>query len=583
MPGVSRFFIMVCVCFVSMSQAFSNTLSAFPASSPFEPQASLPVDQAFRIDAVQEGARVHFSLNIAPNHMLYRHKLRFFGDDVQLNDFSLPQGVPYHDPVFGEVEVYQQFTSITVPIRSATQNATLRLSYQGCTKRLCYPPQEYQITLASVTGPERPIDDVPQEAPTMAHTSALTLLAFLAIGLGMALTPCVFPMYPILSSILMGEGAPKTAARTLWLAFAYVQGMAIVYSLLGVVVALAGLQFQVAMQHPGVMIAVSGLFVIFAGSMFGLFTLQPPSSYQTAINQASNRQQRGSVIGALGMGALAGLVASPCTTAPLAGVLMYIANTGDVLQGFLSLYALSLGMGIPLMLFALTGGKLMNKLRPYMDIVKNLFGFALLAMALYFASRVLDTMTVQYLTYFLGLLVCTYFSNEAAKAPHSFAKSGVTTLSMVGIICFTLLGLKAAGFFSEVNTSAHKVANTVKHNGFITVDSDEALARELNIAQRAGKAVMIDMYADWCTACIQYENHTFVDPKVKAELNNLHLIKVDMSRNSDFNKRVQDNMRVLGLPTLVLLDPQGRELTEGRITGYLDPDQFLTRIQGLGV
>ncbi|MGL5776229.1 MAG: protein-disulfide reductase DsbD, partial [Aeromonas veronii] len=362
----------------------------------------LQVDEAFQIESEQHGDQLLLTLNIADDYYLYRHSLRFKGTNLTFSDPALPEGSEHEDDFFGKTRVYYQQVSIAVPLKEVGENATLRVRYQGCTDGLCYPPTDKLIDVAPlVTATTASTASTAETAQSVAPVSQqdqlaaalgsqgfwLSVAAFFALGLGLAFTPCVFPMYPILTGIIAGAGHRLSTGRAFLLSLVYVQGMAVTYTLLGLVVASAGLKFQAALQHPSVLIGLSLMFVLLALSMFGLYTLQLPSSLQTRLSGLSNRQQGGSVAGVAIMGMISGLVCSPCTTAPLSGALIYVAQSGDLWLGGVALYALSLGMGLPLLLLGTSGGKLLPKAGAWMDMIKQLFGFALLAVPILLLSR----------------------------------------------------------------------------------------------------------------------------------------------------------------------------------------------------
>ena len=536
----------------------------------------LDPNKAFKISVQEAPGALHVKFSIKPAYKLYKDKFKFSASGAGIQNVDLPNGVLYLDPEFGKVSVFENELNFSVPMTYAEENAKINITYQGCTDGLCYPPQTHTVSVEAFGDAtpqaikEKTSIDKPETKLSNAELGSY--IAFLLLGLGMALTPCVFPMYPILSSIIVGE-KKKTASRTLWLSFLYVQGMALIYSLMGVVVALAGLKFQVFMQQPAIIIAVCVLFIFLALSMFGVITIQPPASYQTALSNAGNKQKSGSSFGAFGMGALAGLVASPCTTAPLTGILLYIANTGNTVTGFFSLYALSMGMGIPLIIFALTGGSLMGKMKPYMTTVKNLFGFALLGMSIYFAERFLSTDIIATMYALLALGLGGYFIYESCMERGDKPKSVFFTIGIF-LIFVSAININNNLLMGERGkTTPHEESSNL--NSFKTVSS----IVELEKAKGNGKPSMLDLYASWCTACIQYEKHTFTDPAVKKEMEKYNLIKIDMTENTEFTTLVQEKMSVVGLPAILFFDENGVEIKSKRATGFMDADNFILHLK----
>ncbi|MDG2676769.1 protein-disulfide reductase DsbD, partial [Vibrio parahaemolyticus] len=398
-----------------------------------------------------------------------------------------------------------------------------------------------------------------------------TPLLFLALGVGLAFTPCVLPMYPILTSIVLGSGK-LSQRRALGLSLVYVQGMALTYTLLGLVVASAGMQFQAAMQHPYVLIGLSILFVTLALSMFGVYTLQLPSSVQTWLNNLSNKQQGGSSAGVFAMGAISGLVCSPCTTAPLSGALLYVAQSGDLLTGGIALYALAMGMGIPLILVAVFGNKLLPKAGGWMDRVKTLFGFILLAAPIFLLERILPEMWSTALWSALGIAAFGWLYHIKNSLEFGGWKQ-----SAIGIIA--VLGLFASAqpalnyWFGNHETQAQQT--TVS---FTRIANVAVLEEQLALAKAAGKPVMLDFYADWCVACKEFEKYTFHDPKVEAKLQNFVLLQADVTKNQVQDIELLKHMNVLGLPTIEFWDAKGEHVSNARLTGFMQAEPFLEHI-----
>lgn len=377
-------------------------------------------------------------------------------------------------------------------------------------------------------------------------------------------------MYPILTSIVLGSGK-LSHGRALGLAFIYVQGMALTYTLLGLVVASAGMQFQAAMQHPYVLIGLSVMFVALALSMFGAYTIQLPSAVQTWLNNLSNKQQGGSSLGVFAMGAISGLVCSPCTTAPLSGALLYVAQSGDLLTGGVALYALALGMGIPLMLVAVFGNKLLPKAGNWMDRVKTLFGFILLAAPIFLLERILPETWATGLWSALGLAAFGWLYHVKNSLPFGGWKQ-----SAVGIIA--VLGLFASAqpalnyWFGSHTEQAQP---SIQFTRITTVDD---LNSQLEQAKLAGKPVMLDFYADWCVACKEFEKYTFHQPDVEAKLRNFVLLQADVTKNLPQDIALLKEMNVLGLPTIEFWDASGQHVSNARVTGFMQAEPFLQHI-----
>ncbi|MBL0454954.1 protein-disulfide reductase DsbD [Aeromonas veronii] len=546
----------------------------------------LQVDEAFQIESEQRGDQLLLTLHIADDYYLYRHSLRFKGNNLTFSEPTLPEGTEHEDDFFGKTRVYYQQVSIAVPLKEVGENATLRVRYQGCTDGLCYPPTDKLIdvtplvtaTTASTAETAQSVAPVSQQDQLAAALGNqgfwLSIVAFFALGLGLAFTPCVFPMYPILTGIIAGAGHRLSTGRAFLLSFVYVQGMAVTYTLLGLIVASAGLKFQAALQHPYVLIGLSVMFVLLALSMFGLYTLQLPSSLQTRLSGLSNRQQGGSVVGVAIMGMISGLVCSPCTTAPLSGALIYVAQSGDLWLGGAALYALSLGMGLPLLLLGTSGGKLLPKAGAWMDVIKQLFGFALLAVPILLLSRLWSDQIATLAWLGWGLLLCGYLYHHNQHQPHSVAKSVRGFVLLLAMISAVVVGkdLLQPAPPAAITADASQTAPQ-----FIRIKTLDDL--KVQLAAARGKPVLLDLYADWCVACKEFEHKTFSDPTVRERFGQMVLLQADVTANDDADIELLNSLNVLGLPTLIFFDREGKELTGQRVTGFMGPIPFAKHLE----
>ncbi|UCA10913.1 protein-disulfide reductase DsbD [Aeromonas enteropelogenes] len=563
-------------------QASSDLLGSLGIQASAKP-AFLKVDEAFTLESEQQGNRLLLRLRIADDYYIYRHSLRFQGNDLTFSEPVLPEGTEHEDDFFGKTRVYYQEVEISVTLTEAGPQASLKISYQGCTVGLCYPPTTKVVEVQSLMATSGDDEATPSAPSSQQNKLAaalgsqgfwLSIAAFFTLGLGLAFTPCVFPMYPILTGIIAGAGHRLSTRRAFLLSFVYVQGMALTYTLLGLVVASAGLQFQAALQHPYVLIGLSVMFVLLALSMFGLYTLQLPSSLQTRLSGLSNRQQGGSVAGVAIMGMISGLVCSPCTTAPLSGALIYVAQSGDLWLGGAALYALSLGMGLPLLLLGTSGGKLLPKAGAWMDVIKQLFGFALLAVPILLLSRLWSDQATTLAWLGWGLALCAYLYHHNQHQPHSIGKSlrgFVLLLAMISAVVVSKdLLLPPSGAQTGAETRAPQ---------FIRIKTQDDLKTQLAAAR--GKPVLLDLYADWCVACKEFEHKTFSDPAVRERFADMVLLQADVTANDDADVELLNGLNVLGLPTLIFFDRAGNELTGQRVTGFMGPAEFLAQLDKL--
>ncbi len=556
----------------------------------------VPVDQAFPFNFFQQDHRLTLDWQVKEGYYLYQQRLSFSAENVTLGDIQMEDGQPYQDEFFGDVNIYTNPLFVNIPMQDWQPGAKVIVQYQGCAKAgFCYPPETRVIDIASFTNgdmaPATTLTQTPRQLETSTTNTSTpqplteqdqlasgladnwwTPLLFLALGVGLAFTPCVLPMYPILTSIVLGSGK-LSQRRALGLSLVYVQGMALTYTLLGLVVASAGLQFQAAMQHPYVLIGLSILFVTLALSMFGVYTLQLPSGVQTWLNNLSNKQQGGSSAGVFAMGAISGLVCSPCTTAPLSGALLYVAQSGDLLTGGVALYALAMGMGIPLILVAVFGNKLLPKAGGWMDRVKTLFGFVLLAAPIFLLERILPEMWSTALWSALGIAAFGWLYHVKNSLEFGgWKQSAVGIIAVLGLFASAQPALNYWFADSTQQTQTSEVS-------FIKIRNVEELQQQLVLAKQAQKPVMLDFYADWCVACKEFEKYTFHDPAVAAQLKQFVLLQADVTRNQAQDIELLQAQQVLGLPTIDFWDAQGNPVSNARLTGFMQAAPFLEHIQ----
>lgn len=527
----------------------------------------LKVDQAFVFDFNQADDTLSLSFTIADGYYLYKKQFKLVAKQAAIGEPHYPKGVIIEDEYFGESEVFYDEVTITVPITQATNDGIVKIRYQGCADAgLCYAPNIKTVYLnalasnANASVLSNSADPMSTDEQSLSQTNpsssqasqysladklinkenlALTLVLFFALGIGLAFTPCVFPMYPIVSGIVIGQGKQAKASNAFWLTFTYVQGMAITYSILGLIVASAGMQFQAALQHPLILGIFIGIFVLLALAMFGRYELQLPAKWQTRLTNLSNNQTPGSMAGVFAMGALSGLIASPCTTAPLTGILLFIAQSGDLTLGFVSLYVLSIGMGVPLIIFGVTGSKLLPKAGQWMNVVKVSFGFMMLSVAIVFVERLWpkawSSEYINLLWAALGLGAFGYYFvvNEASQK--GILKYVRTLVIAAGLFASALLAYNTLTSSEDTATQHSQLA----HPTFIVVENLDDLRQQIATANSQGKTVMVDLYADWCVACKEFEIYTFPDPNVINALNNTVWMQIDLTDTSANNTAFQ--------------------------------------------
>ena len=557
--------------------------------------AFLPVDDAFQFSAAksenQENVIVNWS--IAEGYYLYQEKISVKLNQEENASFDLPtfsiSPEDYNDPYFGLMKIFKKPVQAIFKASQPPLNVedVVEIAYQGCTEGFCYPPEVKEIKVADL-----PIAQVANTEKTSENSTALSaqpkaeqdrlaeslfnskyaVFGFFLLGLGLAFTPCVLPMLPLLSAIVIGQNQRPNMWRAFALSFVYVQGMALTYTLLGLIVAAIGLPFQVALQHPYVMIGLSIIFVLLALSMFGVFTLQLPSSLQTKLSLLSQQQKAGALGGVFLMGMIAGLVASPCTSAPLSGALLYVAQSGDLFTGAITLYLLALAMGVPLILITLFGNKILPKSGMWMETVKKLFGFVMLALPVFLISRILSDEWTPRLWAMLGTAFFIWFAFQMPK-------NGTGWVFRILFLVAAMISVKPlqTWVWGETSTPSAVENKVVSHVEFKKVKSEAELQQAL--AENNKSLVMLDLYADWCVACKEFEKETFSDPSVQKAFGDMLLLQVDMTKNSEENRALMTKYKVLGLPTILFFNREGKEIEGSRVNGFMPPVEFLQWIE----
>jgi thiol:disulfide interchange protein DsbD len=553
----------------------------------------LDPEKAFEFSARVAGPdAIEVRYVIAKGYYLYRDKLRFTLEPATLarGDAQLPPGLVHKDEFFGETRIYRDVVTITLPIRSDASpgRTTLTATSQGCADvGVCYVPVEQKAELQLVAAgaadraafPTTAKGEDAQIADLFSGDTWLLILSFFGFGLLLSFTPCVLPMVPILSGIIIGQGRKMTRMHSLMLSVAYVLGMAITYALAGVAAGLSGALLSAALQNPWVLGAFAAVFVALALSMFGFYELQLPSALQSRLAGTSGRLHGGHYTGVFVMGALSALIVGPCVAAPLAGALLYISQSGSAVLGGSALFAMALGMGVPLLVVGASAGALLPKTGPWMETVKRFFGVMLLAVAIYLVSPVLPV-TAQMLAW-AALLIFTGIYLRAIDtlppAAGSFARlsKAVGVIALIAGIAYLvgalsggrdvlqpLSGLRstAAGAPAGPGIEFQRVANNA--------ELDAA------IAAANGKILMLDFYADWCVSCKEMERYTFTDPGVQSRLAGMIKVQADVTANTAQHKELLKRFRLFGPPGIVFFDPAGREIQGLRVIGFQPAGKF---------
>jgi thiol:disulfide interchange protein DsbD len=574
----------------------------------------LAPEQAFRFSAKAIDAdTIEARWQIVDGYYMYRDKFKFALEGGTLGTAKLPPGKMKEDDLFGKVETYRKEVKILLPVK-ATGAVTLKAVSQGCWDGgICYPPlnQDAKLELAAATG--APGSAAPQAMPVAAAPAptpaapaaaaaaapadessriaglfkgdnlALVLVSFFGFGLLLSLTPCVFPMIPILSGIIVNHGHAVSHLRAFVLSLAYVLGMAVTYAAVGVAAGLSGTLLSAALQNAWVLGSFALVFVVLSLSMFGFYELQMPAALQSRVSDTANRQG-GSLPAIALMGALSALIVGPCVAAPLAGALLYIAQTGNAVLGGAALFVMALGMGLPLLLVGAFSRSLLPKSGPWMDGVKNFFGVVMLATALWLVSPVIP-MWLQMLGWALLMVVPAIYLHALDPLPphaHAFQRLGkglgVALLvggaaMLIGVLGGARDPLQPLGFLRGA-TAAVSPAPT-----FERVATVERLDARLAEAKSAGKAVMLDFYADWCVSCKEMERFTFADPKVAARMKQLVLLQADVTANTGADAALLKRFGLFGPPGIIFWDAAGRELLDLRVVGFQPAETFLPTLE----
>jgi len=565
----------------------------------------LEVDQAFKLTTYSENGRFIAEWQIADGHYLYRDKTKIIAADnssFTTSNYVVDEGELKHDDIFGDVYVFHHQAKASLAVVNAkdgVKNASFKVKYQGCSEisGICYPPETKTITLdispisnaaASTiesTPPPAAVSEQDQIAASLSSGSAiLTLLSFFGFGLLLAFTPCIFPMIPILSSIIVGEGENITTRRAFTLSLIYVLAMAVAYTAAGVFAGLFGENIQAAFQNPWILSSFAAVFVALSLSMFGFYDLQMPNFIQSRLTEVSNHQKGGTLTGVAVMGLLSALIVGPCVAAPLAGALIYIGQTGDAILGGTALFALSMGMGAPLIAIGTSAGKLLPRAGMWMDAVKAVFGVMMLGVAIWMLERILPATITMSLWAILLIVSAIYMGAletlkaEATGWTRLWKGSGLVLL-IYGIII--MLGV-AAGSQSllqplkGIATNGTQAAET--HLSFEKIKGVDGLEKALADAKAQNKTVMLDFYADWCISCKEMESLTFTDPAVQSALANTVLLQADVTANDEQDKSLYKHFKIIGPPAIIFYNAQGEELKPYQVVGYMPADKFSNHI-----
>ncbi len=568
----------------------------------------LTADKAFQFFInVKDGTTLQLNWVIAEGYYLYREKIKLRllnNNKVRLGAYQIPHGTPKQDEAFGKVEIFHEQLKFDVALLRKTMTSEaiiLEVAFQGCADRgVCYPPMSKQISLqlppvtqlsqfSNQSSSVVPLSEQNQIAAALHQdTLWLTLLSFLGFGLLLSFTPCIFPMIPILSGIIVGQGKNISTTKAFFLSLSYVIASAFTYTIFGILAALFGSNLQVLFQQTWIIAFFSGIFIILSFSMFGFYHLELPKSLQAKLHNSSDKHRDGSYLGAGIMGALSSLIVGPCVAAPLAGALIYIGQTGDAILGGSALFMMGLGMGFPLLIIGTSAGKLLPKAGHWLNSTKVVFGVVMLAMALWMLARILPASITMVLWAILLIISAIYL--HALEALPSECNGWYKLWKGLGVIIL-IYGILLLIGMSAGNTNPLKplqglgiTSTQVNHQGlkFERISSLAELNSRIAQASANNQWVMLDFYADWCISCKEMEAYTFTDPKVKQQLTNFVLLQVDVTKNSADDKTLLTHFNLVGPPAILFFGIDKQEHLEHRVIGYQDSDTFLSTIRSLG-
>lgn len=607
--------------------SLTTIAQALPGITPIEDDIP-SAEQAIQVGALEmlEAQAIDVSFTLYPGVYLYRHRLGFRLTDTNGNllsdfaDMELPHGKPKFDEIFGDVEVFYDFADITLPLSAIPLvDAVLEVKYQGCLEDvLCYPPRTAKLPIQFVPSSTSTTPITPQLAATSTttknkqgfidtlasddanafsrwmsgHGIGMVVILFFSGGLLLAFTPCVFPMIPILSGIIAGADNPS-ARRGFTLSVAYVLGVAVPYTIAGLLVAVfgAGLNLQFLLQQPAAIIFSALVFALLSLAMFGLYELQLPEFIRSRLNNVGQQQQGGSTWSAALMGAISGLVVSPCVTPILAGALIYVASSGDALTGALSLFSLAIGMGVPLIIMGTGGGHLLPKAGAWMDDIKRFFGVMMLAIAVWLLARIVPASMAMGL---YGVLAAGYgiYLGALEPTPEGGSRMKRTIALMLALYGALLVVGAAAGGKDPLqplvsthlqSTSSTAIAPATDSSAVTTgswqkLRGSGNLAAALAQAAAQGRPVLVDFYADWCASCKVLEEETLNHPDVLEALSGYTLIQADITEINNDSQKIMEKYNIFGLPCLVFFAPNGTEIDGTRILGEMGPEKFITHL-----
>lgn len=585
----------------SLAANKSSVLNAFTESAE---DKFLHPDEAFKLDVVAiDHQTLEGRFTISPGYYLYKNRIKFEIKEANLGKVSsvkLPVGEIKDDPNFGKMEVYHHDFIANITTENAAQQLVIHARFQGCSEKgLCYAPQLKTFNISMLANANNnpvaatPIQSDDDQATSLLKGGHLWLIAvgFFGFGLLLSFTPCVLPMIPILSGIIVGDKKmhhhETSRLHSLNLSIAYVLGIALSYTIAGIAAGLSGQLLSNALQSPWVLTATAIIFVILSFSMFGFYELRMPHSIEVRMVKTSNRLKGGQFFGVFLMGVISALIVSPCVAAPLAGALIYISQTGDVVLGGVALFALSIGMGVPLLLIGASAGHVLPKAGGWMTAVRNFFGILMLAVAIYIVSPILPA-SIRLLLWSALLIIPAIYLHALDNLPldsetgrsHPWMRfwKGIGIMLLIGGIAM-LIGAISGAKSPLQPLSGLSIASSnkqVNHLPFVRVNNTAELDALIDAAK--GKVVMLDFYADWCTSCKEMELFTFSDPAVQQSLKDAVLLQADVTENTAQDLALLQRFNLYGPPGIIFFNRSGQEIKPIKVIGYENATKFLATV-----
>ena len=566
---------------------FIFSTSVFGIDLPDGQPEFLHPDKAFKMSVTNIGKKkIMIDWQIEKGYYLYMGMFEFSTDreNVKIINAQMPDGTKKVDEFFGNVDVYYNSTRAELTFDDINKNTNLIIKYQGCADAgLCYPPIKKVISLDKYSSEEALFlktsssnDQFYITEQLNTQSIILNIFLFLLAGLLLSFTPCVFPMIPILTGIIVGQGPDISRKKSFLLSLTYVLTMAFTYAIAGTIIAASGINIQASLQSPYVIGALTALFVILALSMFNFITIQMPQYFQNILINKSNNNKSGSYVGVGIMGSLSALIVGPCVTAPLIGALVYIASTNNYIIGATALFSLGIGMGLPLLILGTSASELMKKIGPYLEFVNKLFGILFLVVAVWLVERILSIHMAAFIWASLAAFIAWLFYRSSAQGYIIRNTLNVISILLVSYSLLQIYGLRVNDNFEPTSSFIEEKNSQIFVKLKTTTDLFDSIKNTKNIT-------MVDLWADWCVACKELDKYTFSDQRVRQLLTNINIIKFDVTENNDDHSKFLSDNQIYGPPALMFFDNKGDEIKSARIVGFIDADSFLDRLDELKI